>query len=63
MKRLMINDVCYAKYELDGERLFLKMIRQIIPGKDNVGDSENLLVYIIQSIENKKFKYVGFLNV
>lgn len=63
MKELIINGKVYAKYEIEGSILFLKMIIQIVEGKGKEIQSENLLIHIIQSIENKKLHSVSYLNV
>lgn len=63
MKELNINGQVYAKYEMDGNMLSLKMIIQIIKGKENIRQSEDLLIHIIQLVEDKKFHTVSYLNV
>lgn len=62
MKELIINGKVYAKYEIDERGLFFKMTEQIIQGKGNEMQSENLLIHIIQLVENTKFGWVRYLN-
>lgn len=61
MKELIINGEIYAKYEYEGYHLYLKVIKQLIKGNDE--KSENLAVYLIQYVENKKFYCVSYLNI
>lgn len=61
MKTLTINGDLYAKYEIEGDRLFLKMIKEIIPG--NPEKSEDWIITTIQLINSTSFKMVGYLNV
>lgn len=63
MKELIINGTVYAKYEIDNNNLFFKMINQIVKGKRNERQSEDLLIHIIQLVENTKFYWVGYLNI
>jgi len=55
MKDLNINGLVYAKYEMHDNTLFLKMIIQIIDGKGNEKQSEDLLIHIIQLVEKKRY--------
>lgn len=61
MKELIINGKVYAKYEMDGKTIYLKMIIQMLKGYPN--ESENLLVNIIQGVEERHFTRVAYLNV
>ena len=61
MKELIINGIEYAKYEMDGDKIYLKMINRI--GEGSPIDSENALIQIIQLVEKRRFKLVGYLNV
>lgn len=61
MKELIISGKVFAKYEVEGSLLFLKMIIKIYPKNEAL--SEECLIMIIQEIENIKFEGVGFLNV
>ena len=61
MKELIINGKVYAKYEMDGTMLYLKMIIHMIKG-DPI-ESENLLVKIIHSVEDRHITSVSYLNV
>lgn len=61
MKELIINGKVYAKYEMDGKTIYLKMIIQMLKDYPNV--SENLLVNIIQVVEERSFTRVSYLNV
>lgn len=63
IKELNINGEVYAKYEMEGSTLFLKMIIQIVEGKDNVIKSENLLINIIQLVEKRMFNTVVYLKI
>ena len=47
IKELTINGVLYAKYHMDGDVLFLKVIKYIIP--KNEIQSENLLLTLSQA--------------
>jgi len=61
MKELNINGKIYAKYEIEGSRLYIKMIIQIVKGNEK--QSEDLLIHIIQLIEDIIFFEVAYLNV
>lgn len=61
MKELFINSKIYAKYEIEGTTLYMKMMIQIVPGSDRA--SEVFLIEIIQLIENVQFQRVSYLNV
>lgn len=61
MKQLIINNKLYAKYEMEGAVLFLKMIIPIVKGDER--RSEDLLIKIIRSIENVSIHSVAYLNV
>lgn len=61
MKELIINGIVYAKYKIEGHTLYIKMIKKIIRRSEK--KSEELLVDVIQSIEDTKFFFLGYLNV
>lgn len=61
MKELIINGKVYAKYEIDGTMLSFKMIIQIIKGHPD--ESEDLLIKIIHSVEDRHITSVSYLNV
>lgn len=61
MKELNINGQVFAKYEIEGDALFLKMIIPIV--KDNARESEDILIFIIQQIESVELKSISYLNV
>lgn len=63
MKDLTINNKIFAIYEVDLEKdcLFLKILINIFP--DNPMHSEDIIIAIIENIEEKKFRYAGYLNV
>ncbi|NOT36426.1 MAG: hypothetical protein HOP11_03500 [Saprospiraceae bacterium] len=61
MKDLIINGLIYAKYEIDGDTIYIKMIIQVIP--ESSVASENALIYIIQLIENTIFNKACYLNI
>lgn len=63
MKELNINGQVYAKYEIDGSNLSIKIIIQIVKGKGNEKQSEDLLIHIIELVENTKFNMVCYLHV
>jgi hypothetical protein len=61
MKDLNINGKIYARYEMDGSRLFLKVIIPIV--RESERKSEDLLIHIIQLVEDRKFHSVSYLNL
>jgi hypothetical protein len=61
IKELTINGVLYAKYHMDGDVLFFKHIKNIIP--DNDKDSEDCATSIIGLIEQREFTSLAFLNI
>lgn len=60
-KSLTINGITYAKYELDGDTIYLKVIKLIFDG--NESQSEDFIIEIISAIEKRKITKAGFLNV
>lgn len=61
MKSLIMNFIEFAKYEIDGNRIYIKMLVQVF--ENNVEDSETLLICIISKIEGVEFKEAAYLNV
>ena len=62
IKELTINGQLFAKYEIEHNILFLKMIIEIVPGNPKI--SEDILFNIISNcIEKRKFQGVGYLNI
>lgn len=61
IKELLINGVLYAKYQILGTNLFLKLETELSPG--NEIESENKTIAIIQLIENTNLTCVGYLNL
>ena len=61
IKELLINGKLYAKYELKGDHVFLKMIIQVF--KSHEGDSEDWLISVIQGIEGVKITKASYLNI
>lgn len=60
-KSLIINDVLYAHYIIEGSALYLKIRKNIV--KNDKGKSEDLIIEIISLIERKKIPYVSYLNI
>ncbi len=63
VKELVINSVLYSMYETDGEMLYLKIYNNINPELMDDSENEGVLISLINIIENKEFKYIGFLNI
>lgn len=61
IKDLIIDGELYAKYQIEDNMLFLKMIIKYYPM--NVGKSEDWLVEQISKKEGKQFAMVAYLNV
>lgn len=61
IKELVINNIVYAKYSIDGGTLYLKVLKKIIA--NNAVASEDMIARIISSIERKKFSYMAYLNI
>ena len=61
IKLLKINNAVYAKYLIEGNVLYLKMIKKILP--DDAGASENYLITTISLIEKKQFSLSAHLNI
>lgn len=61
MKELIINGKVYAKYQVEGMTLYYKMI--ILIYEYSKVESEEMIIKIIQSVENREFLNVGYLNV
>lgn len=60
MKQLTINGVIFAEYLIENDTIFLKMLKKIVPSNAQV--SENVLILIAQSLEEKKFERASYLN-
>lgn len=60
-KELIINGTLFAKYKIEGDTIFMKIIKNII--YNDPEKSEDVLIYIICLYENKKFKTVSYLNI
>ena len=60
-KDLNINGVIYAKYQIENDMIFINVQKNII--KDNAGESEDYLVFLISMIEDKQFSSAGYLNI
>lgn len=60
-KTLKINNIIYAHYEIEGDVLFLKMRKQIVPEDDM--ESEEALATIIGNLENRHFTKLAYLNI
>lgn len=61
IKELVINNIVYAKYSIDGGTLYLKVIKKIV--NNHALASEDIIAKIISSIERKKFSYMAYLNI
>lgn len=62
MKDLIINNRSYAKYDIAGSFLYLKILI-LEPGIGNKEAYENYLISIIEMVEQKTFTMVGYLNI
>ena len=60
-RELIINNVLYAKYILEGNHVFLKMIQEVEP--ESAQKSEDWLIMVIQGIEHTKIEKASYLNV
>lgn len=60
-KKLIINKVLYAHYEIDGSILFLKI--RFCPKGYTEGEMEDYCLRRIQLIEKMKFKGMAYLNI
>jgi len=60
-KELVINGKVFAKYELEENHIFIKVIIEIFPG--NKGLSEDWLVKIISTVEDNELNMVSYLNI
>lgn len=63
IKELIINKVCYAKYQIDGDNtVFLNVQKIRLP---RIGDREfeDICIELISIVEDIDFKRVGFLNI
>lgn len=61
IKTLTINGKEYAKYNIDMNILFIKVLINIVP--NNTGESEDYLASLIGLIEEKNFTGLSFLNI
>ena len=59
-KELKINGKLYAKYQLDGRRLYLKTIGQL---HVTAHQNEDLIIHLIQLIEKTQLQTVSYLNI
>lgn len=60
-KSLVINGVTYAKYEIEGDLIFLKVVKDIVLGNETA--SEDIIISIIELVEKKKITRSAYLNV
>lgn len=60
-KELIIDNVVYAKYLIEEDIVYMKMLKEIIPG-DGMA-SENDLIQKISILEGKKFSHAAYLNI
>lgn len=60
-KKLIINDILYAEYEIKNEILFLKIREPIM--ENDIGESEEVCHAIITIIEKQEFKGTAYLNI
>lgn len=60
-KDLIIDDLTVAKYEMDGDILFLKVLLK--PTHLSEIETEEYLAKEIEIVEGKKFKFLSFLNI
>jgi hypothetical protein len=61
IKELKINDIFFAKYEIERDILFLKVYKTI--GCLSLAETENFFCSIISVIENKNFTGLAYLNI
>lgn len=61
IKDLTINGITYAKYTIDGEILFIKVLIPFI--KSDVGKTEDLLHLLICNIEKVYCNKMAYLNI
>lgn len=61
-KKLKVNDILFAEYEIENNVLFLKQRVKSIAGMDTK-NSENFCIALIQHIENRTFLGASYLNI
>ncbi len=62
-KTLTINNKEAAKYEMNGDIIFLKVIMPVSIKKPEYINFENSLINIIEVIEKRKFTSASYLNI
>lgn len=60
-KLLIINSVTYAKYQMDEDVLYMKVVTVLVP--ESSQENEDLLLHLIQLVEKRKFLTAAYLNV
>lgn len=56
MKKLIINGKEYAKYEIEGDILYLKVLDEMEPHED-------VIISMISIVEKRQFSASAYLNV
>jgi len=64
IQNLIINGKTYAKYEIENDVLYIKMILPLIPINNvELTNNEDLIAFIIQAVEGKKVRTLAYLNI
>jgi len=61
IKNLTINEIIYARYIIEKNRLYLKVDIYFI--ETDKLKSENLIIYLIQLVNNIEFFEICYLNI